>query len=105
MHCLSWVMAEGCFLCSAMTGGCFLHLAMAARCLLHMVMAGQCLLHSVRAGEILHYYLFPLSLPVISSPLEMPLEIKALVGSTHFEGKMEYETDWMDMWEVGRLSG
>ena len=85
MHCLSWVMAGGCFL--------------------HLVMAGQCLLHLARAGEILHYYLFPLSLPAKSSPLEMPLEIKALVGSTHFEGKMEYKMDWMDMWEVGRLNG
>ena len=91
VHCLSWVMA----------GGCFLHLVMAGQCLLRMVMAGQCLLCLARAREILHDYLFPLSLPVISLPLEMLLEIKALVSSTHFEGKMEYKMDWMDVWEVG----
>ena len=52
------------------------------------------------AGEILHYYLFLLNLPATSSPLEMPLEIKVLVGSTHFKGKMEYKMDWMNVWEV-----
>ena len=59
----------------------------------------------MRAGEILHYYLFLLSLPATSLPLEMTLEIKVLVGSTHFEGKMEYEMDWMDVWEVCQMNG
>ena len=40
-----------------------------------------------------------------SSPLEMPLEIKALVSSAHFEEKMEYKMDWMDVWEVGQING